>query len=84
VSFLYLKSNVPEGQNFLHVELVNENPNDGGVVASGKLPLNQVFDQGSETKWAQLNSPSGQSYGELKLELSFSVNIIINKRVPMT
>lgn len=70
---IFSKSTVPEGQNFLYIELVNENPNNGGIVATSKVALNQVFDQGNETKWAQLNSSSGQSYGEIKLELSFNV-----------
>ncbi|KAI7889993.1 uncharacterized protein EV154DRAFT_564773 [Mucor mucedo] len=67
-----LTCNVPEGQNFLHIELVNESPNNGGILATSKIALNQVFEQGTETKWSQLNSSSGQSLGEIKLDLSFS------------
>jgi hypothetical protein len=76
-----IKSTVSEGQNFLHIELVNENPNNGGIVATSKVALNQVFDQGKDTKWIQLNSSSGQQYGELKLELSFSVKYLKTKKV---
>lgn len=57
----------------MNIELVNENPNNGGILGTGKVALKQVFEQGTETKWTQLNSPSGQSLGEIKLELSFSV-----------
>lgn len=71
------ESNVPEGQNYLHIELVNESPNNGGILAISKIALNQVFEQGTETKWAQLNSASGQSLGEIKLDLSFSVKCIL-------
>lgn len=63
-----------EGNNFLHVELVNESSTNGGIIATTKLPLNSVYQQGTESKWVQLHSSSGQSMGEVKLDLSFSVN----------
>ncbi|KAI9259771.1 hypothetical protein EDC94DRAFT_635453 [Helicostylum pulchrum] len=67
-----LSCNVTEGNNFLHVELVNENPSNGGIIATTKVPLNSVYQQGTESKWVQLHSSSGQAMGEVKLDLSFS------------
>ncbi|EPB89617.1 hypothetical protein HMPREF1544_03549 [Mucor circinelloides 1006PhL] len=63
---------VPEGENYLNIELVNESPNNGGIVATAKVALNQVYSQGNESKWIQLNSNQGRSYGELKLNLTFN------------
>lgn len=71
--FFINKSTVTEGQNFLHVELVNENPSNGGIIATSKVALNSVYQQGTESKWVQLHSSSGQAMGEVKLDLSFSV-----------
>ncbi|KAG0746823.1 hypothetical protein G6F23_003254 [Rhizopus arrhizus] len=68
-----LTCNVPEGQNTLTIELVNENPNHGGLLAYSKVELNHVFNQGSESKWVQLISASnGQPFGELQLNLVFN------------
>ncbi|KAI9362152.1 hypothetical protein BD770DRAFT_470242 [Pilaira anomala] len=67
-----LNCNVTEGNNFLHVELVNESSTNGGIIATTKIPLNSVYQQGTESKWVQLHSSSGQSMGEVKLDLSFS------------
>ncbi|KAL7318590.1 hypothetical protein PS15m_001813 [Mucor circinelloides] len=63
---------VPEGENYLNIELVNESPSNGGIVATAKVALNQVYSQGNESKWVQLNSNQGRSYGELKLNLTFN------------
>ena len=63
---------VPEGENFLNLEVVNESPNNGGIIATAKVALNQVYSQGHESKWVQLNSNQGRSYGELKLNLTFN------------
>ncbi|KAI9487675.1 MAG: hypothetical protein EXX96DRAFT_87785 [Benjaminiella poitrasii] len=67
-----LVCNVPEGENYLKIELVNENPRNGGIAATAKIALKPVFEQGKEERWVQMNSSSGQSFGELKLNLSFS------------
>lgn len=66
-------SNVPEGQNYLHLELVNESPVNGGILAKGKVALNQVFSQGREQSWVPLDSTTGNAFGELKLNLTFNV-----------
>jgi hypothetical protein len=70
-----MNSNVSEGQDFLHLELVNESPVNGGILANGKVALNQVFSQGREQTWVPLNSTSGQAFGELKLNLYFNVTL---------
>lgn len=69
-------STVPEGENFLNLEVVNESPNNGGIIATAKVALNQVYSQGHESKWVQLNSNQGRSYGELKLNLTFNVSVL--------
>ncbi|KAI8880261.1 hypothetical protein K501DRAFT_275755 [Backusella circina FSU 941] len=66
-----LTCNISEGDQFLNLELVNESPNNGGIVASGKVALKNVFNDGSETRWAPLQTTSGESFGELQLKLSF-------------
>jgi len=63
---------VPEGENYLNIEVVNESPNNGGIIATAKVALNQVYSQGHESKWIPLNSNQGRSYGELKLNLTFN------------
>lgn len=72
---MFVCSTVPEGENYLNIELVNESPNNGGIVATAKVALNQVYSQGNESKWIQLNSNQGRSYGELKLNLTFNVSV---------
>lgn len=67
---------MPEGENFLNLEVVNESPNNGGIIATAKVALNQVYSQGHESKWVQLNSNQGRSYGELKLNLTFNVSVL--------
>ncbi|RCI00766.1 hypothetical protein CU097_010883 [Rhizopus azygosporus] len=68
-----LTCNVSEGQKVLTVELVNESPNRGGLLAYGKVELDQVFNQGTASKWVALTSAAnGQPFGELKLDLSFN------------
>lgn len=65
-----------EGQKVLTVELVNESPNRGGLLAYGKVELDQVFNQGTASKWVALTSAAnGQPFGELKLDLSFNVSV---------
>lgn len=65
-----------EGQNYLYLELINESPYNGGLVATGTASLNQVFNQGTESQWVSLRSTSGQPFGELSLRLSFNVRKI--------
>lgn len=72
---ILLCSTVPEGENNLNIELVNESSNNGGIVATAKVALNQVYNLGNESKWVQLNSNNGRSYGELKLNLTFNVSL---------
>ncbi|KAI7907494.1 uncharacterized protein BX663DRAFT_491093 [Cokeromyces recurvatus] len=68
-----LTCHVPEGKNILNLELVNENSNRGGIIATAKVSLKETFEQGKEQRWVQLNSiSSGQAFGELKLNLMFS------------
>lgn len=59
----------------MHLELINESSNNGGILATGKASLKQVFEQGRESQWTQLKSTSsGEPFGELKLNLTFNVN----------
>ncbi|KAI8376712.1 hypothetical protein EDC96DRAFT_495565 [Choanephora cucurbitarum] len=69
-----LTCNMPRNQGDLNIELVNESPNNGGIVATGKTPLADVCSRGHESKWVPLYSSSGESFGELKLNLSFKGN----------
>ena len=64
---------MPRNQGDLNIELVNESPNNGGIVATGKTSLADVCSRGHESKWVPLYSSSGESFGELKLNLSFKV-----------
>lgn len=73
-SILYC-STVPEGEKYLNVEVVNESPNNGGIVAIAKVGLLEVYSQGHESKWVQLRSTEGRPFGELKLNLTFNVSV---------
>ncbi|KAI8348294.1 hypothetical protein BD560DRAFT_410777 [Blakeslea trispora] len=69
-----LTCNMPRNQGDLNIELVNENPSNGGVVATGRVSLRDVCERGHESKWVPLYSNSNESFGELKLNLSFKSN----------
>ncbi|KAI8644736.1 hypothetical protein BD408DRAFT_111056 [Parasitella parasitica] len=67
-----LNVTVPEGENHLNIELINESPTNSGIVATAKVALNQVYNLGKESIRVPLSSSNGGSFGNLELNLVFN------------
>ncbi|KAI8971598.1 hypothetical protein BDF20DRAFT_885240 [Mycotypha africana] len=66
-----LNCEVRESDDHLNIEIVNESPSNGGILASAKVPLEPVFNLGTEQKTVDLNS-HGRPVGQLRLKLTFN------------
>jgi hypothetical protein len=70
---LYL-SNVGEGDHTLSIEVINEEPEHPGLIGSGHLPLNSVFEAGRFEDWVALSTSTGAPLGYVYMRLNFTVS----------
>ncbi|KAI7902771.1 uncharacterized protein BX663DRAFT_510429 [Cokeromyces recurvatus] len=70
---------IRDKEDFLSLELINEDPTRPGHIGSTRVSLKKVFDAGFFEDWVPLSTTTGGPLGHLYIKLAFTVSITITR-----